>query len=75
MTLNPFELHSIVEYIRNVGVDFDAADIDEDFVGVLSQYGVSVASETDLEILRKELLPLGLQRELGEIALTVGGED
>jgi hypothetical protein len=46
MTLNPFELHSIVEYIRNVGVDFDAADIDEDFVCCRSTVSPSQARPT-----------------------------
>lgn len=72
--MNNNEVHSIVEFIKSCGVDFDACDIDEDFDGVLAQYGVVVETAEDLEALRRELLPLGLQRELREI-VRVGGEE
>ena len=64
----------MVEWIKMVGVEFDAADLVDvdDVERVLWKYGFYDSfPEEDLEVLRKELLPLGLSREVSEIARLV----
>lgn len=69
MKLSQYGIHRIVEYIRAVGVDFDAADVEEDVMAVLMRYGFCDGfSDADLEALGQELLPLGLRQELAEIS-------
>ena len=66
------QINQIVEYIKSVGIEFDAADVEEDIEDVLWKYGFCDGfPEEDLEVLRKELLPLGLSREVSEIARIV----
>ena len=66
------EVNQVVSYIKTVGVDFDAADVEEDVEGVLRQYGYYESFPDEaLEVLRKELLPLGLRREIREVARIV----
>jgi len=72
MKLSPIEVHQIIEYIKLAGVEFDAADVDEDVTSVLWQYGYCDSlGEEDLAALRQELLPLGLKREVAEISMLV----
>ena len=74
MKLSQNDVHRIVEYIKIVGIDFDAADL-EDLNGVeqvLWRYGYSDSwSDKDLEVLKQELLPLGLQHEVAEVTRMV----
>ena len=70
MKLSQNDMHRIVEYIKSMGVSFDAADL-ADLDGteeVLWTYGYhDTWSDEDLKRLRQELLPLGLQHEVAEI--------
>jgi len=69
MKLSKFDIHNIVEYIRSVGVQFDAVDVEEDITRVLWQYGYYDGfSADDLDALKRELHPLGLRHELAEVA-------
>jgi len=69
------EVHQVVEYIRSVGVEFDAADVEEDVEGVLWQYGFYDGfSDEDLAKLKEELMPFGLEREIAEITMLVNAE-
>lgn len=53
MKLNKQEVHRIVEYIKIVGADLDAADVEEDVEGVLWQYGYyDSLSDEDLEAIK-----------------------
>lgn len=68
MKLSQQQLHQIVEYIKSVGIEFDAADVEEDVEGVLWQYGfLDSFLDADLQVLKGELLPLGLEKEVAEI--------
>ena len=72
MQLNQMEIHKMVEYIRAVGVEFDAADVEEDVEGVLWQYGFCDSlSDEDLGALRQELMPLGVERQAAEVVRLV----
>ena len=72
MRLSEFEIHRIVEYIKSVGVEFDAVDVEEDIMAVLGKYGFcEVLSEEDCEALRRELEVLGLAHEVAEVARVV----
>lgn len=72
MKNNKQYINQIVEYIRLAGVWFDAADVEEDVEGVLCQCGYWESfPEGDLAILKREILKLGLERELVEITRAV----
>ena len=69
------EIHRIVEYIRTAGIGFDAADLEEDVREVLGQYGfIDGLADEDVQILKGELLPMGLAVELAEVARSVSEE-
>ena len=56
--MNPLKLHCIIEYIREQpDFPFEAEDVDEDLMGILSHYGFEILTLTteETEELRREL--------------------
>ena len=68
--MNPFEMHRMVEFIRaQTEFPFDALDVEESLEQVLGFFGFHPELDGEARrVLRRELFPIALGAELGEVA-------
>lgn len=68
--MNRNKLHRVVEWIRSqTDFPFDAADVEENVTAVVAHFGFTKDfTPEELDVLRNELVPLGLATEFGEVA-------
>lgn len=76
--MNMLEIHQVVEHVRSVGADFDAADLSDldDVEAVLWRYGYFESwDDGDLENIRQELLHLAEENQLAEIVRLIDEDE
>ena len=68
--MNPFEMHRMVEFIRaQTEFPFDVLDVEESLEHVLGFFGFHPELDGDSQrVLRRDLVPIALAAELGEVA-------
>ena len=62
------KMNRIIEYIQHLGFDYDTYDVEENFDGILCQYGIyEVFDEEERAQLKAELYQLAEQYEFREM--------
>lgn len=75
--VNHFLIHRVIEHIRECGVEFDTADLDEHGVDkVIAGYGWHpLLNDTEKTILYQDLFDIAMRYELAEVVRSMNPDE